>query len=241
MLSSILDLYRRLRILVKKVIGIEPIVKVQLPIQLEFYGNVSYGGWALPKGLINKSSIVLDIGLGEDISFSELLIEKHGCIVHGFDPTPKAIKYVRDRAPRNFVLYELGVASSTRKANFYLPRKCSHVSGSILRAEHLGAEQIEIQLISLSEVFRRVGSAKIAVLKIDIEGAEYELLGAEDFVKCAPNIDVICIEFHHRWKEYGKRSTEIAIKQLENAGFQCIWGNLTSNEEFTFARLKEKA
>lgn len=233
---NLLNIYRSLRIRAKQLTGKEPVVKVRSSVRLEFHGHADYGGWAIPKDIVGKDSVIVDVGLGEDISFSESLIEKHGCMVHGFDPTPKSIKYVKSRSPRNFLLNEQGIAGRTRKAKFYLPKKRSHVSGSITKAEHVGAEEIEVDLISLSDMIAQIGAKKITILKIDIEGAEYELLTSEDFIKCAPDIDVICIEFHHRWKEFGKGSTEAAVAILEKTGFQCVWRSRTTNEEFTFAR-----
>lgn len=46
----------------------------------------------------------MNIGLGEDISFSQSIIDKYGLVVHGFDPTPRSIKYINGLNQTNFIL-----------------------------------------------------------------------------------------------------------------------------------------
>jgi len=61
----------------------------------------------------------VDIGLGEDISFSESIIVNYECCIHGFDPTPKSIKYVQARLSKNFYLHQIGIAGRNRTATFF--------------------------------------------------------------------------------------------------------------------------
>ena len=57
-----------------------------------------YGGWIVPTAAVSGDWICYSGGVGEDISFDMGLIERFGCNVYAFDPTPRAIRYVRDRA-----------------------------------------------------------------------------------------------------------------------------------------------
>ena len=229
-----LFLYRRLRVLLKRLIGLEPTVEISRKIELKFYGNSAYGGWALPDGLLSTSSLVVDIGLGEDISFSEALILELGCNVHGFDPTPRAITYVEQKSIPGFHLHKLGVAGTSRSASFYLPNDSEHVSGSIIKAHHVGVSEIAVQLIDVDVLFELLGETTVDCLKLDIEGAEYELINSEPFRRHASSILILCIEFHHRWSEFGPTATMDAVALLRELGFDCVWRNQSSNEEFTF-------
>jgi len=230
--NHLLNTYRRARVWINQLRGLEPRVPVQCDIALEMHGN-EYCGWSIPAESLAGDSVVVDVGLGEDITFSTSLIDKYGCTVHGFDPTPRAIAYVEQLGYRNFVLHRFGVADKSARATFYLPNNASNVSGSLARADHTGRNQIDVQLITLDEVRQRVGG-RIDVLKLDIEGAEYDLLQDDRFARHAPQIKIVCIEFHHRWPNFGRAVTERAVARLNALGFTCCWARTSSNEEFTF-------
>jgi hypothetical protein len=133
-------------------------------------------------------------------------------------------------------MHEFGVAAESGTATFYLPNDVSHVSGSLQKAGHLGAASIEVRLAGIRDVFDIVGAQRIDLLKLDIEGAEYGLLGSEAFRSCAARIDRLCVEFHHRWPEFGSRATLDAVATLGRLGFGCAWRSMSTNEEFLFVR-----
>ncbi len=229
----LLQAYRRARVAAKQLLMVEPRVRRELRMPLEFHGN-DYCGWSIPHGVLRRDSVVVDVGLGEDISFSKSLLDRYQCTVHGFDPTPRAIAYVKSLRCDNFHLHEYGVAAQRGTATFYLPINEAHVSGSLIKESHVGNEQIQVQLICVSDIFEMVGAERISLLKLDIEGAEYDLLASPDFASCASRIDVICIEFHHRWKNYGPGATLAAVATLNSLGFRCAWRAAATNEEFLF-------
>ncbi|WP_374407599.1 FkbM family methyltransferase [Hydrogenophaga sp.] len=229
-----LSWFRKIRIIYRHIIGVEPKVYVTHKVSQHYHGNSGYGGWSIPDGILNSESIVVDIGLGEDISFSESLIATYGCQVYGFDPTPRSIKYVRDRSPKKFHLYALGVAGTNRITTFFLPNISNHISGSIIKSNHVGNSQVNVELIDLTSLLELINKPGIDLLKIDIEGAEYELLESSAFKDNAHSIKILCIEFHHRWKEIGPQATLAAVASLRKMGFECIWQANETNEEFTF-------
>lgn len=234
-MERLLDVYRRARVAAKRAAGAEPSVEVEVELPLEFHGN-NYCGWSVPSGALSADSIVIDVGVGEDISFSRSLIERYGCVVHGFDPTPRAIAYARRLDLDGFVLHEYGLGPTRGLATFYLPNNEEFVSGSLHQAGHLGASSIEVRLVGIRDVFDIVGANHIDLLKLDIEGSEYELLGAPSFRECASRIDMLCVEFHHRWPEFGCDATLGAVSALRSMGFRCAWRSRSSNEEFLFVR-----
>lgn len=229
----LLNIYRRLRVLAKQLLCIEPLIIVEASYDVEFHGSSS-SGWCIPTKWLGGDSIIVDIGLGEDISFSESLIARYGCTVHGFDPTPRAINYVRCLNPRNFVLHEYGLGAKAGRSRFYLPNNASHVSGSLIEHDHVGQKHIDIELVTIREIFELAKAERISLLKLDIEGAEYDILDAADFKRLAGRVDILCIEFHHRWNCTGPQRTRDAVRTLNSLGFECAWRSMTTNEEFTF-------
>ncbi len=226
--------YRRARVFLRQIAGTEPLILRKRRLAMEFHGS-AYGGWPIVSNSLSRDSVIVDIGLGEDISFSESLMQKYDCRVYGFDPTPKSIEYVRKRLVPNFSLFEVGVAATGGEATFYLPNNADHVSGSLFGAAHVGQQKIIVPLISIEEVPGMIGNDKIDLLKLDIEGAEFDLLDAPGFGEVIGHTNQICIEFHHRWPEFGKARTVKAIERLRELGFAAAWVS-ASNEEALFVR-----
>lgn len=231
----LINFYRRLRVKIKQLLGIEPFIKVQLLTPQEYHGSV-YGGWSVPMHRLSHDSVVVDVGLGEDISFSASLIERYACAIHGFDPTPRSIDYVTNASVPNLYLHRFGLSASNGRAIFYLPNDDKHVSGSLKVADHIGNHRVEVELVDLDAVLTIIGSDHINLLKLDIEGSEYEVLLSSCFARLTPHIDILCVEFHHRWSSFGVKATESAVRRLNELGFLCVWINDTTNEEFTFVR-----
>ena len=228
------DVFRRARLRFRQVVGKEPVLRPTTHLRLEFHGT-EYGGWPIIKGSLSRDAVVVDIGLGEDLSFSEALIEKYSCTVYGFDPTPKSIDYVRRRNPPRFSLFELGVSASGGDGVLYLPNDPAHVSGSLYASQHLGRDKIQVKLIEIARVPETIGTTKIDLLKMDVEGAEFEVIDAPGFADTVANTGQICVEFHHRWERFGKDKTERAVRRLGELGFEIAWVS-SSNEEVLFVR-----
>jgi len=220
--------------LCRQLIGSEPVIPRKRGYSLEFHGS-EYGGWPIVSNSLSVNSVIVDIGLGEDISFSESLIRKYGCRVYGFDPTPRSIDYVRNLALPNLSLFEVGVAAAGGEATFYMPNNENHVSGSLFRAGHVGQTKMTVPLLAIDEVPRMIGTDNIELIKLDIEGAEFDLLDAAGFENVVRHANQICVEFHHRWPEFGKRKTDAAVKRLGKLGFDAAWVS-SSNEEVLFVR-----
>jgi FkbM family methyltransferase len=232
-MSDALTLYRRVKIIFKQVTRVEPVIRQELDLALEFHGN-AYCGWSIPANSLGKDAVVVDIGLGDDISFSESLISRYGCAIHGFDATPKSVRYLKDLRLNGFFLHEFCVGATRTRARFYLPNNEAHISGSLTPADHVGGKQLELDVIPLRDVFRYAKADRIDLLKMDIEGAEYSVIDSLDFQECAQRIAILCVEFHHRWRLFGRPATEKAVKTLRDLGFACAWRSPTTNEEFTF-------
>lgn len=231
--ESALSMYRQLRVFARQIRGIEPLILVEENTRLEYFGTDSCG-WAIPAGKIDRESVIVDVGLGEDISFSTALMDRFGCKAYGFDPTPKSIAYVENIAPSGFVLHRVAIANRAGEAAFHLPKNVSHVSGTLTKATHTGVASIKVEQITITDVFERTGIRRIDILKMDIEGAEYDVLLGEEFERQAARIGILCIEFHHRWPGYSASMTTRAVEKLRKLGFSCCWRARSTNQEFTF-------
>lgn len=80
---------------------------------------------------------------------------------------------------------------------------------------------------------KMLGHNQIDILKMDIEGAEYEVI--QYLVENKVSINQILIEFHHRFDNIGVEKTKAAIKALAILGYK-IFDVSASGEEFSFIR-----
>jgi FkbM family methyltransferase len=206
-----------------------------------------------PEGL-TAASVAYSFGVGEEISFDRELIDRFRMTVHAFDPTPRSVAWVRRQSlPDQFVFHGYGVAAEDSLRRFNPPQNALHVSHTLLeRASERNSEHnsernserdwagdgpgtaIEVPVRRLSSIMRTLGHSRIDLLKMDIEGAEYEVI--EDLVGSDIAVGQLLIEFHHRWPEVGIAKTKNAIRQLNRAGYR-IFGSSASGEEYGFLKI----
>lgn len=199
----------------------------------KWYGS-SYGGFYIIPGLLDKDAIIYSFGIGTDISFDRACMLKHSSHVYAFDPTPKSIQWVKSqKLPGLFHFFEYGISSGmTGMVNFYLPGNPKGVSGSLFHTADTDEQnKIPVLVKSFSDIVKELGHHHIDVLKMDIEGAEYEVL--EDILNTSIPIDQILVEFHDRYFDQNEIRSKEIVRQLKDKGYE-IFGTSLSYEEISF-------
>jgi FkbM family methyltransferase len=199
--------------------------------QKALFGS-DYGGWTIvPEGL-GSSSTVYSFGVGNDVSFDLALIQRFGCKVHGFDPSPPVARWiVTQNLPANYAFHGYGLGASDGEISFFAPSPRSGMFSTSSRHKHVGNTEVKLSVQTLSTITAALGSSSIDVLKMDIEGAEYDLLTS--IVECPVPINQLLIEFHHRAGIGSLNDTISGVQQLRSAGFQLFHVSETSSE-FSF-------
>lgn len=191
-------------------------------VPLERWGS-AYGGWVVPAGALDGHSVVISAGVGDDTSFDEAIIARFDCCVIGVDPTPAAARHIvgRRELPRDrFVLVRKALADSVGSRHFYPPRNPEHVSYSLVadarRSAHPGMEVATTTCASLARETQIIGAECPALIKLDIEGAESEVLA--DVLRHGPNPPVLCVEFDRA----GVHHTARDIVRLLRGGYRVV-------------------
>jgi predicted PolB exonuclease-like 3'-5' exonuclease len=83
----------------------------------------------------------------------------------------------------------------------------------------------------LQTIMKELGHNHIDVLKMDIEGGEYEVI--EDMLASSIKPKQLLVEFHHRWAEIGFQKTRKAIQDLHAAGYKRFYLS-PAKEEISF-------
>ena len=80
---------------------------------------------------------------------------------------------------------------------------------------------------------QELGHDHIHIVKMDIEGAEYDVI--EDIYQSNVRPDQMLIEFHHRFPGVGTLKTRDAINKVRAMGYQ-LFSVSDTKEEFGFIR-----
>jgi FkbM family methyltransferase len=191
--------------------------------------GTEYGGKVVPTSLLSDLSTCYCAGVGEDISFDLALINRFGCNVYAFDPTPRSIAYVTRQTfdESRFHFQDIGLWSKDQTMKFYAPRNPSHVSHSVVNLFKT-KDYFEGRVGRLSTIMSDNGHDQIDLLKLDIEGAQYEVLGSMINDRLSPRI--LCVEFD---QPTPFRKTWQAVRELDRWGYQLV---SIDRWDFTFVR-----
>lgn len=207
-------------------------LKKEINIPKKWFGN-DYGGFFVATDFINENSLIYSFGIGEDISFDTEIIKKYNARVFGFDPTPKSIKWISDQQlPEKFQFYNFGISDKTGTSTFYFPNNPNFVSGSVVPQSNVNVQNgINVELKTLEDTAAFLGHKRIDVLKMDIEGSEYDVI--ENIVRTDIFIGQILVEFHDRFFENGTEKTIRVLDLLKEKGF-VIFGISETFDEVSF-------
>lgn len=230
-MSALRTTYRRARRAVRRLLGRDVRFAVQTQVACERHGSEYGGWWICPTGL-GPSAVVYSVGIGTDITFDLSLMAAHRLTIHAFDPTPGSIAYLASvQPPEALVVHQVGLAAKDGTAAFLPPANPDHISHTLLPAGQTDPRAITVDVRRLSTIMRDLGHTSIDVLKMDIEGAEYEVL--DDLLDERLPVRQILVEFHHRFPGVGVERTKRAVANLNAAGYR-IFAASESGEEYSF-------
>lgn len=189
-----------------------------------------YGGWWVPANLIDESWVCYSAGAGADVSFDSELVHRFGATVRGFDPFhlfgTRAMEAVGDEEHYSF--HVVALAGEDGPLRVY--GRQDQVRGSVSAANLYGVDSEHVVSgRSLPSLFRELGDERIDLLKLDIEGSEYEVLEPLDLPSLG--VRVLCVELHHN--ESARRAKAL-LRRLGDQGYEVIFRGAGS--EFTLLR-----
>lgn len=152
--------------------------------------------------VLDSQSVIVDCGLGDNADLSRFMIERYGLLAYGFDPTPKhqdRLSRVAAELNGRLKLRQVAIGGAGRsKARFF--ESADNVSGSLL-SRHVNVLQdtireVRVDVVPLADAIHADGGRAADLVKLDIEGMEYEALEeATDAALRAPKQWLV--EFHH--------------------------------------------
>jgi FkbM family methyltransferase len=169
--------------------------------------------WTIATRGLHPDAVIYSGGVGEDITFEQELIRRFGVRIHIFDPSPVATQTIALANTDRLLFRPVGLAAS-------VAGKFS-VGGGTPSTTWLkagGSESLPCTTLAREMEINRHDA--IDLLKIDIEGFEYEVL--ESCLAERIQIKQICVEFHDFFPEIAQARTRNMIRALEFHGFELI-------------------
>ncbi len=220
---------------VKIAMGRELPNNIEVKCLIEMHGT-KYGGWCVASANITTSSVVYSFGIGEDLSFDLSLISRFGVQVHAFDPTPAALAWAKSQnLPDLLIIHPYGLASYDGLAKLYPPLGSGRISYT-LRPDRQRAAQtqpLEVPVKRLTTIMRELGHDHIDILKMDIEGMEYEVI--DDIILDDLPISQLLVEFHHFRPGIRLSKTRRALERLRDKNYRISYVD-PYKQEFSLIR-----
>jgi FkbM family methyltransferase len=156
----------------------------------------AYGGWRIPDGAVGEGDVCYCVGAGGDVSFDLELIRRFGAVVRAVDPVQaygeKALRLAGGESRFSFRMAALAVRDGPIRMQSHHERSSASLSAVGLYETD---EWIEVPGLTLASLMREFGDDHIDLLKVDLEGLEYELVPTLDLV--ALGVRVFAIQLHH--------------------------------------------
>jgi FkbM family methyltransferase len=169
--------------------------------------------WTIVTRGLRPDAVIYSGGVGEDITFEQELIRRFGVKIHIFDPAPVAARTLALASVDGLLFKPVGLAASTTGG--------FSIGGGTASSTWLKAGGSEtLPCTSLAREMKINGHDSIDLLKIDIEGFEYEVL--ESCLAEQIQIKQLCVEFHDFFPEIPKAKTKSMIRALQSHGFDLI-------------------
>ena len=176
---------------------------------------------------LNTDSITVDVGCGYEADFSVAMINRYNLKSFGIDPTKKheeKLGQVESTYQGRFKHLKYAISNVQGKTTFR--ESVEHESGSMLK-DHVNVMhdtiiEYKVESITLKQIPEKVGAATIDILKLDIEGVEYELLDQVNSDDLSA-FNQLFVEFHHRSiQRFSRKDTKNIIKKICTHGYKSI-------------------
>jgi len=170
--------------------------------------------------LLNKNSIVFDIG-GYQGDFANSIYKKFNSIIFLFEPNLDYYNKCVERFRGIKKIYCFNYGLSNKNGNFLLSNT-KEASSIIKNKKTVDGQTVKIR--DFFQVFNELKVKKIDLMKINIEGSEFDLIPHIIKKNLLKKINNIQIQFHHSVLN-AKKKRNIIIKDLKKTHIinWCYW------------------
>jgi FkbM family methyltransferase len=226
---------------------------------LEEHGSEP-GNWRVPADLLDNHSVVYAVGAGTDWSFDVSLAASHGAQIEVFDPSPEAQSHwdainealtngraigpaarhpetpypLNQAILKRITFHPYGLWEKSGEAEFFHFNPATGPSASLVNLEKQ-QRSFEGPVKTLQEVMTQQGHEEIDILKLNIEGAEYNVL--KTVLDAHLSVRVILVEYDEAFFPQDDEAfsrIQHSIEKIVEAGYYLV--EIESNLRCTFVR-----
>jgi FkbM family methyltransferase len=176
--------------------------------------------WFFCPDNLNERSVVYSGGVGRDLTFEHALVQRFGCAVVLCDPSPTGLETMALPANRipQFSFHSVALAGCSGKLTLAPPQDSREGSWF---ASAAGAGALQVPSMDLASLLRQNGHDHIDLLKLDIEGAEYDVIA--DLLRRRLPVRQVAVEYHHGILPGIRRSQTVrSILKMTAAGYRLL-------------------
>jgi FkbM family methyltransferase len=165
---------------------------------------------------LGPDSTILDLGANRGF-FCEAIVKRFGCTCVAVEPAP----FLYDIIPQSNHISKIQAAIAGRSGEMLLSVNNENLLASRLTDVET-ENSVTVNVLTLPELFNRLAWSRIDLLKVDIEGAEIEMLAScsDDFLsRC---IAQISIEFHDFCGITSPQVVKATLDRLHLLGFYSV-------------------
>ena len=142
---------------------------------------------------LNEDSIVLDVG-GYQGMFAELIYDKFACNVFIFEPINAYYKLIEDKFSNNAKInvFNYGLSDSSQEQILYKAGDAT----SIYKNTKTHSYEV-CKFITFKEALNYLPTNKVDLIKLNVEGSEFEILPNIIESSLISDIDNIQVQFHN--------------------------------------------
>ena len=172
---------------------------------------------------LNENSIVFDLG-GYRGEWAQKIYDRYGCNIHVFEPHPEFSKNLYDKFGDNkkITVYDFGLYTKTTTTKL----SDTGSSSSIITSD----DGVDVKLVDIVTFLKNINISRVDLIKINIEGSEYELIDHLYQNDLLQKFDNLQIQFHHEQFENYEELISACREMLSQTHkmtwcFNWVWEN----------------
>lgn len=153
-------------------------------------GMFEYDNLRILWSLVRPDTIYFDIGANIGLMAVPVLQHQQKCRVVSFEPSPNVLPYLErtineSKHRERWTLVPKAVSARSGKVTFTLSDQKNSLFDGIRPTNRVASvKQVEVEMTTIDETWRALGSPTVSMLKCDVEGAELDVLkGAQQCLR----------------------------------------------------------
>lgn len=165
-----------------------------------------------------KNLVIVDAGA--NIGLASMYFKNFAKIVYAIEPAQSHLRNLENVITQNNItnikILPFALSNKMGKRKLYLS---PNPTANSLMSTITGQPSEEVQTITLDCILKNENIDHIDLLKLDVEGAESEIITSPDFIKIAQKISTIVGE----WHDWGFTSRNFFADTMRAVGYQFSW------------------